>query len=47
MRAIANPLETTRFRFVGRIWLSAYLWHFPVMLLLGCARSTTSWSNLL
>jgi peptidoglycan/LPS O-acetylase OafA/YrhL len=35
--AIANLLETTPFRFVGRISLSAYLWHFPVMLLLGRA----------
>jgi peptidoglycan/LPS O-acetylase OafA/YrhL len=33
--AIANLLETTPFRFVGKISLSAYLWHFPVMLLLG------------
>jgi peptidoglycan/LPS O-acetylase OafA/YrhL len=35
--AIANLLETTPFRFVGKISLSAYLWHFPVMLLLGRA----------
>jgi peptidoglycan/LPS O-acetylase OafA/YrhL len=40
-------LETTRFRFVGKIWLSAFLWHFPVMLLLGRARPTTSRINLL
>jgi peptidoglycan/LPS O-acetylase OafA/YrhL len=33
--AIANLLETTPFRFVGKVSLSAYLWHFPVMLLLG------------
>lgn len=32
---IANLLETTPFRFVGKVSLSAYLWHFPVMLLLG------------
>jgi len=35
--AIANLLETTPFRLVGKISLSAYLWHFPVMLLLGRA----------
>ncbi|WP_029115318.1 acyltransferase [Mycobacterium sp. URHB0044] len=34
---IANLLETAPFRFVGKISLSAYLWHFPVMLLLGRA----------
>lgn len=33
--AIANLLETPPFRFVGKVSLSAYLWHFPVMLLLG------------
>jgi peptidoglycan/LPS O-acetylase OafA/YrhL len=32
---IANVLETAPFRFVGKVSLSAYLWHFPVMLLLG------------
>jgi peptidoglycan/LPS O-acetylase OafA/YrhL len=35
--AIATLLETAPFRFVGKISLSAYLWHFPVMLLLGRA----------
>jgi peptidoglycan/LPS O-acetylase OafA/YrhL len=34
---IANLLETAPFRFIGKISLSAYLWHFPVMLLLGRA----------
>jgi peptidoglycan/LPS O-acetylase OafA/YrhL len=34
---VANLLETAPFRFVGKISLSAYLWHFPVMLLLGRA----------
>jgi peptidoglycan/LPS O-acetylase OafA/YrhL len=35
--AIANLLEMAPFRFIGKISLSAYLWHFPVMLLLGRA----------
>lgn len=34
---VATLLETSPFRFVGKISLSAYLWHFPVMLLLGRA----------
>ncbi|BBY48979.1 acyltransferase [Mycolicibacterium arabiense] len=33
--AIATLLETLPFRFVGKVSLSAYLWHFPVMLLFG------------
>lgn len=32
---IARLLETAPMRFVGRVSLSAYLWHFPVLLLLG------------
>jgi peptidoglycan/LPS O-acetylase OafA/YrhL len=35
--AIANLLEMAPFRFIGKISLSAYLWHFPMMLLLGRA----------
>ena len=35
--AIANVLEMAPFRFIGKISLSAYLWHFPVMLVLGRA----------
>lgn len=35
--AVAKVLETAPFRFIGKISLSAYLWHFPVMLLLGRA----------
>jgi peptidoglycan/LPS O-acetylase OafA/YrhL len=33
--AIARLLDTAPFRFVGKVSLSAYLWHFPLMLLLG------------
>ncbi|MUL46805.1 acyltransferase [Mycobacterium sp. CBMA293] len=32
---LAEFLDTAPFRFVGKISLSAYLWHFPLMLLLG------------
>ena len=33
--AIARVLDTAPMRFVGKVSLSAYLWHFPVLLLLG------------
>jgi peptidoglycan/LPS O-acetylase OafA/YrhL len=33
--ALANILELAPFRFVGKVSLSAYLWHLPVILLLG------------
>jgi peptidoglycan/LPS O-acetylase OafA/YrhL len=33
--AIASFLDGTAFRYVGKVSLSIYLWHFPVMLLLG------------
>jgi peptidoglycan/LPS O-acetylase OafA/YrhL len=33
--AIARYLDLAPVRFVGKVSLSAYLWHFPVMLLLG------------
>ena len=33
--AIARALDTAPMRFVGKVSLSAYLWHFPVLLLLG------------
>ncbi len=32
---LAELLDTAPFRFVGKVSLSAYLWHFPLMLLLG------------
>jgi peptidoglycan/LPS O-acetylase OafA/YrhL len=32
---IARMLDTAPMRFVGKVSLSAYLWHFPVLLLLG------------
>lgn len=32
---IASVLDTAPMRFVGKVSLSAYLWHFPVLLLLG------------
>ncbi|BBZ27166.1 acyltransferase [Mycolicibacterium madagascariense] len=32
---IARVLDTAPMRFVGKVSLSAYLWHFPVLLLLG------------
>jgi peptidoglycan/LPS O-acetylase OafA/YrhL len=33
--ALATTLELAPFRYVGKVSLSAYLWHFPVMLILG------------
>jgi peptidoglycan/LPS O-acetylase OafA/YrhL len=33
--ALATTLELAPFRYVGKVSLSAYLWHFPVMLMLG------------
>jgi peptidoglycan/LPS O-acetylase OafA/YrhL len=33
--AIARFLDAAPLRFIGKVSLSAYLWHFPVMLLLG------------
>jgi peptidoglycan/LPS O-acetylase OafA/YrhL len=33
--AIARYLDLPPVRFVGKVSLSAYLWHFPVMLVLG------------
>ena len=33
--AIARRLDSGPLRFVGKVSLSAYLWHFPLMLLLG------------
>jgi peptidoglycan/LPS O-acetylase OafA/YrhL len=33
--AIAQCLDAAPMRFVGKVSLSAYLWHFPIMLLLG------------
>jgi peptidoglycan/LPS O-acetylase OafA/YrhL len=33
--AIARHLDSAPLRFVGKVSLSAYLWHFPLMLLLG------------
>jgi peptidoglycan/LPS O-acetylase OafA/YrhL len=33
--AIARGLDSAPFRFVGKVSLSAYLWHFPLMLVLG------------
>jgi peptidoglycan/LPS O-acetylase OafA/YrhL len=32
---LAELLDTAPFRFVGKVSLSAYLWHFPLMLLMG------------
>ncbi|HKP40999.1 acyltransferase [Mycobacterium sp.] len=33
--AIARHLDSAPLRFIGKVSLSAYLWHFPLMLLLG------------
>jgi peptidoglycan/LPS O-acetylase OafA/YrhL len=33
--AIARQLDSAPLRFIGKVSLSAYLWHFPLMLLLG------------
>jgi peptidoglycan/LPS O-acetylase OafA/YrhL len=33
--AIARHLDSAPLRFVGKVSLSAYLWHYPLMLLLG------------